>query len=87
MFADTAAIKSEKIDVETFLRLVHEIRRNIDPEADFLEAFRAFDADGDGFLTPKELKAVYKFIAYFMLYPHFIRIYSYIITQGFRSLE
>ena len=53
------AIKSEKIDVEAFIRLVVEIRQAIDPEAAFREAFAAFDADGDGFLTAKELKAVY----------------------------
>ena len=44
-----------EIDFSEFLRML-ETRERVDPDEELREAFKVFDRNGDGFISPEELK-------------------------------
>mmetsp|Transcript_4610 Transcript_4610/g.6799 ORF Transcript_4610/g.6799 Transcript_4610/m.6799 type:complete len:161 (+) Transcript_4610:86-568(+) len=48
------------IDFEEFVTLMNQKLKNVDREAEALEAFRVFDKNGDNLISPEELRLVMK---------------------------
>lgn len=58
MIREVDADGNETIDFTEFLALMSRQMRQSDIEAELREAFRVFDRDNDGFITPQELKTL-----------------------------
>lgn len=58
MIREVDADGNETIDFTEFLALMSRQMRQSDIEAELREAFRIFDRDNDGFITPQELKTL-----------------------------
>ncbi|KAK8887576.1 hypothetical protein M9Y10_038626 [Tritrichomonas musculus] len=58
MIREVDADGNETIDFTEFLALMSRQMRQSDIEAELREAFRVFDRDNDGFITPQELRTL-----------------------------
>eukprot|EP00761_Pharyngomonas_kirbyi_P014043 gb/GECH01014073.1/.p1 GENE.gb/GECH01014073.1/~~gb/GECH01014073.1/.p1 ORF type:complete len:150 (+),score=52.36 gb/GECH01014073.1/:1-450(+) len=47
-----------KVEFEEFLQLMSKNMKNIDNEEEIVEAFRAFDKDGNGYISAAELRHI-----------------------------
>ncbi|MCB9663927.1 MAG: EF-hand domain-containing protein [Alphaproteobacteria bacterium] len=47
--------EGDTLDFDAFVHLLEPLPEGLDPEAEWREAFRVLDLDGDGYLTPDEL--------------------------------
>lgn len=50
--------QNENIDFNEYLSIAIKEIKNNNEDIDYMEAFKAFDRDGDGFISAKELKFV-----------------------------
>ena len=58
MIREVDADGNENIDFTEFLALMSRQMRQSDIEDELKEAFRVFDRDNDGFITPQELRSL-----------------------------
>lgn len=59
MISDVDKDANGFVDFNEFVSMMLKFQeRPVDPEEQYLEAFRVFDQDGNGFISPRELQSV-----------------------------